>query len=718
MKKILLPLLLLTFSINAQITNGLVAEYLFNGNINDSYGTYNGTGTPNYTTDRFGGNTALNASTSSVIDIPQNLLNGPSRSISLWIKGFNKEGGIMGHQNSSSSSTPTTYVPIIYVRADGQLNIRYWTTINGTSNTNITQFNYNNDNLWHHVVITGDGGEQRAYIDNRLVGISDGIDDIGGLPFNQIGYAYMGGQWPSKPQNKYDGIIDDVRIYNQKISSTVVSELYNEGNYKAPYSKNIIYVDANASGNNDGTSWINAYNEATDAFINVNDGDDIWMAQGTYYPGTNRNATFSWSKDSVSVYGGFDGTETSLSQRNWMTNPTILSGDIGILGDSTDNSYIVFTGPKGSNSSKNIISYALIDGLHITGGTANNNVIPTDNPDGSGIRLNPYVSKVTFNNINIYNNTGNIGAAFSYYSSNIPTRIELNNTEIYNNHAGGAPAFYIGGEGSNTASVYLTGVLIHNNEVTSSASFGQGKGLYGYASTKNQASIGLVLINCTSTDNINTTADTNIAGIEVSTSSLGNNNLSVFNSILYNNPGTKEIGKDGNRSFNSIRFRNAILDGTIDSPNSPMLSNVTNFNPQFNNPTLKDYSLSASSPAINAGASSGLSHLYPTNDIAGNPRVSGTEIDLGVFEYYSPNSVRGLKNSILKIYPNPSSNIIYLSGINNLENYKTSVYTMNGKLLMETENKKQINISKLTKGTYLIKVELDTKVSTHLIIKN
>jgi parallel beta-helix repeat protein len=126
----------------------------------------------------------------------------------------------------------------------------------------------------------------------------------------------------------------------------------------------VIYVDADATGANNGTSWADAYTDLQTALAAANSGNEIWVAAGTYKPttDTDREATFQL-KNGVALYGGFAGGETAWDQRDWETNVTILSGDIGTPGDNSDNSYHVVTG-------NDTDSTAVLDGFTVTGGNA------------------------------------------------------------------------------------------------------------------------------------------------------------------------------------------------------------------------------------------------------------------------------------------------------------------------------------------------------------
>ncbi|MEM6964048.1 MAG: T9SS type A sorting domain-containing protein [Bacteroidota bacterium] len=100
-----------------------------------------------------------------------------------------------------------------------------------------------------------------------------------------------------------------------------------------------VFVKYDAMGTNDGTSWENAYTDLSDALDNSNQGDQIWVAAGTYKPGgadATQNSHFAFPHD-LEIYGGFVGNETTLASRDWVANETILSGDHE--GNDTDHNF-------------------------------------------------------------------------------------------------------------------------------------------------------------------------------------------------------------------------------------------------------------------------------------------------------------------------------------------------------------------------------------------
>ncbi|MHC4477338.1 MAG: right-handed parallel beta-helix repeat-containing protein [Planctomycetota bacterium] len=165
-----------------------------------------------------------------------------------------------------------------------------------------------------------------------------------------------------------------------------------------------LYVDASASGSNDGSTWADAYNYLQDALAVTSSGDSIFVAAGTYKPdqGPNqtigdRSATFTIVNE-VAICGGFAGCETSFDQRDCQTNETILSGDINMPGENSDNSYHVVTGSMTN-------AKTILDGFTIRAGNANGSY-----PDdlGGGMLNNsggPTITNCTFS-ANLANNSG------------------------------------------------------------------------------------------------------------------------------------------------------------------------------------------------------------------------------------------------------------------------------------------------------------------------
>lgn len=130
------------------------------------------------------------------------------------------------------------------------------------------------------------------------------------------------------------------------------------------------HVDAAATPGGDGLTWGTAFPSLDDALALAVVGDKIWVKAGTYTPavevnpGDPRSATF-FLGPGITLRGGFDGTETQLSQRAGLFDQTILTGEIGVPGDPTDNAYRVVTALHPSGIPPGVVR---IDGFTIRDG--------------------------------------------------------------------------------------------------------------------------------------------------------------------------------------------------------------------------------------------------------------------------------------------------------------------------------------------------------------
>jgi len=131
-----------------------------------------------------------------------------------------------------------------------------------------------------------------------------------------------------------------------------------------------IYVKASAAGANNGTSWTDAYTSLTSALAAASSGDEVWTSNETYNPGGAAGDYFDVAVKDLTLYGGFVGTETSISQRRLNVNKTVLDGqgineNILITSNSVHPSTLLIDGFKFIDAAGNndggavVLDYAL-----------------------------------------------------------------------------------------------------------------------------------------------------------------------------------------------------------------------------------------------------------------------------------------------------------------------------------------------------------------------
>ncbi|GAB4001737.1 hypothetical protein GCM10028807_58630 [Spirosoma daeguense] len=333
------------------------------------------------------------------------------------------------------------------------------------------------------------------------------------------------------------------------------------------------YVRQTASGTGDGSSWANASADLQAMINNSVFNDEVRIAQGIYYPTRDQDGNLSNANprrrtflvpNGLRIRGGYVGTGANPNARVTAPSTTTLSGDLGVAGNFSDNSYHVVTMP-------NALS-VILEGLIITGGNANTVVTGNGNRDlyGGGILMvNTVQTLVTpiLYWVHLINNQASNGAGLANFGGGsglneaFPTRISnpqltfcyfLNNRAtrnggaIYNNgnasptinncvftanvaqQSGGAMSNEPASGYTLTISPVLTGCTFQSNSATISG------GAIDNLSSPN-VTMQPTLERCKFTSNVATPSGSGRGGAVYNRTAGGQLSLSIRNSWFYNN---------------------------------------------------------------------------------------------------------------------------------------------------------------------------------------
>lgn len=236
-------------------TAGLQIHYPFSGNSNDEsgnglHGINNGA---TLTDDRFGNpNSAYDFTVAGYIDcnnILNSVLSGVNTNFtfSFWVKpsSNNNNNVIIGkHADGGCSSNERQF----FIRSyNNVINVEYFGSLAGTDGrfvcgtTTLTNFS-----KWYHIVVIYDGSintnngldRVRIYVDNVMESTTLSCrTQSGSFPFDLVaGSAHMGiGNYLNNSGNpclagtRYNGKIDDIRMYDRILDGTEITQLFNEG---------------------------------------------------------------------------------------------------------------------------------------------------------------------------------------------------------------------------------------------------------------------------------------------------------------------------------------------------------------------------------------------------------------------------------------------------------------------------------------------------------
>ncbi|MGJ8682980.1 MAG: LamG-like jellyroll fold domain-containing protein [Nonlabens sp.] len=562
------------------------------------------------------------------------------------------------------------------------------------------------DGLWHHIAFTieptASGYENSVYIDGSLNASLSNIDSN-----NVIDFLTSTATFRISPVN-YFGNIDDVEIFDRAITAAEVLDIYNH--VPVP---DIIFVDATAIGNNDGTSWADAYVSLQDALSIADLSDQVWVAKGTYKPHlTDRNASFLVN---TNLYGGFAGTEVTLSDRDMSlihtTNESILSGDL--LGD--DNTTLSFGNTTRDDNSYHVVEVltenVYLDGLTVQDGNAD--ATSGDDRFGGGVFKATNLSSFTIKNSVVKNNSAFTGAGLALTTTSSDSNMVIDACIIENNLANAAAGIDYHRSGSTgTMNISITNSLFNANKTEddpSKSRTGSGAAAMRLRAFFTNVVLNAQVVNNTFVNNTNngtSTTSTDYPVVDISRNNGLWGNITVANNIFWDNTQNGAVlAKAVGRSGNSTRFGSTnatrIVKNNTDEDGLSLITGTTAtsaINPNLNT----SFNLTTGSTAIDSGDNS----LVPagiTTDLLGNQRILNVTVDRGAYEFDSTLGIESRDKEIdFSIYPNPTSSILNIKMDEEIKS--VTVFNMQGQQVL-TSTAQKLDVSNLNSGIYIITIE-------------
>lgn len=479
----------------------------------------------------------------------------------------------------------------------------------------------------------------------------------------------------------------------------------------------IVYVDIDATGNNDGTSWQNAYTNLNTALSNGFQNSQIWVAEGTYYlTGTNDSFLIENGEE---IFGGFNGTETALNQRDFRNNLTILSGDV----NENDSGAPSSTNATMTDNAKNIVKinsplqHVVLDGLTIEGAfsttAAGGGIYVTDN-NLDGLRIQNCIIK---------KNVSANRAGLLYYADRASSYLHLFNTIIQDNVNTSSAAytieFRIAGNNAN-GSAHLVNNLFKNN-ICEAASSGVTCGRF--TNLPSNGELYVYLINNTIIDNPQNNPNSAPFGFEYG-SSLAATEIRMSNNIFYNNTNTIKqfafLAGSTNQAYNTIMNGDSYKNVQDFSDAYPLQNTLIINSSPFNDYANEDYTPITTYQTN--GNTQVYDAIYPTYDLAGNTRLNNQgEIAIGAYQFDSTASIDdSFANSNFKVYPNPSNSIFNIESSESINNLK--IMDISGKIIylinQLNNTNTEIDLSNFPKGIYFLSASTTNGIKNIKLIKS